>query len=60
MTAQIIPFPKREPNPEPPPLMYLNWTGLELKDDKCTESVHFFISREAPCQCGQERWPKPA
>lgn len=56
MTAQIIPFPKR---PEKT-LVHLTWTGLEVGAQECSDDVHYFVSRDQPCQCGQERWPRPS
>jgi len=56
MTAKIIPFPKK---PEKT-LVHLTWTGIEIGEQECTEDVHYFVSRERPCQCGRERWPRPS
>lgn len=39
--------------------LYLNSTGVSVAESYCSDGYHFFTSKDTPCQCGQERWPRP-
>lgn len=56
MSDNVVPFPGRVPAP-------IIGVSVESSDNvvlsvKCDDPIHYFMERGAPCECGENWWPK--